>query len=128
MDLARQGRADWMRTGGDSTIRPRLLLTTLMMIGLVAAFLAGVVYAGAGAGTSSIVANVDPLSQPAAIEFRQEEHAATGAALFDLLTQPAAIDFRRSEHDASAGSRSLVDPLTQPRAIEFRNSERDAGR
>ena len=127
MDLAQKGRLDWI-SGGRSKISPMSLWTALMSIGLAAAFLAGAVYGRAGAGTTSVAGSVDPLTQPAAIEFRQSEHAATGAAAFDSLTQPAAIEFRRSEHDASAGSRSLVDPLTQPAAIEFRNSERDAGR
>ena len=128
MDLAQQGQVDWMRTGGLSKVRPTLVWISLMAIGLAAAFLAGVMYARAGAGTSSVVATGDPFTQPAAIEFRQSERAATGGASLDPLTQPTAIEFRRSEHDASGASRILVDPLTQPAAIEFRKGEREATR
>jgi hypothetical protein len=101
MDLAQQGHVDWMRTGGRSKVGPRLLWTSLTSIGLAAAFFAGVVYSGAGAGTSSVAGTVDPLAQPAVIEFRRSEHAATGGATVDPLAQPAAIEFRNSERDES---------------------------
>jgi hypothetical protein len=42
------------------------------------------------------------------------------------VTQPAAIEFRRNEHDGAGAS--AVDPFTRPAAIEFRNGEHEASR
>jgi hypothetical protein len=126
MDLAQQGHVDWMRTGGRSKVGSRLLWTSLMSIGLAAAFFAGLMYSESGVGTSTGAVTVDPLAQPAVIEFRRSEHATTGGAAVDPLAQPALIEFRRSEHATTGGA--TVDPLAQPAAIEFRNSERDESR
>ena len=126
MDLVQQGNPGWTTNGSRSIVEPRLLRTGVLSIGLAAAFLAGTVYAGAGARPASI-ATVDPLTQPAAVEFRQSEHAAN-AAIADPLTQPAAIEFREGERAASRVAPSAGDPFTQPAAIEFRQSEHDAGR
>jgi hypothetical protein len=101
MDLAQQGRLDWMRTGGRSKVGPRLLWTSLMSIGVAAAFFAGVMYSGAAGGTSSVAGTVDPLAQPAVIEFRRSEHATSGGAAVDPLAQPAVIEFRNSERKES---------------------------
>jgi ABC-type phosphate transport system substrate-binding protein len=124
MDLVQQGQGAWKKSGVGTIARPMLLWAMLMSIGLAVAFLAGTVFAGAGARpTEAAAVTGDPLTQPAAIEFRRSEHEATGSSAFDPLTQPASIEFRRSEHEASGAARSLVDPLTQPAAIVFRRSE-----
>ena len=68
-----------------------------------------------GLGTTQ----ADPLVGPAAIQFRADEHG-LGTTQADPLTGPAAIQFRADEHGAASGS---ADPLLSTSAIEFRASE-----
>ena len=123
MDLVQQGQLEWIKSGSRSTRNPMLLWTSVISLGFAGSFLVGMLVGGNGARTSDTGVVADPLTQPAAIEFRQGEHAATGVSI-DPLTQPGAIEFRQSEREASSGPRSLVDPLTQPAAIEFRQGEK----
>jgi hypothetical protein len=102
MDMVHPGQAASRNRDTRETAGHMLLWTIILSIGLAVAFIAYSYFGGGdeharAAGSAA----VDPLTQPAAIEFRRSEHETAGSVAFDPLTQPAAIEFRRSEHDES---------------------------
>jgi hypothetical protein len=100
MDLVQQGNVESVSRNG--RIAKNRVGIGLVIVGTALCLsIAGWLLVGnAGVGTATSAASAaDPLTQPAAIEFRGTEHVLTGASAADPFTGPAAIEFRKGEHE-----------------------------
>ena len=127
MDLVQQGNAESVGRNG-RIARNRVGIVLVIVGAALCVSIAGLLLVGnAGVGTAASAGSAaDPFTQAAAIEFRETEHALTGASAADQFTGPAAIEFRRLEHEGTGAS--AADPFTGPAAIEFREGEHEATR
>ncbi len=105
---------------GRADVFGRALLIAVVIVAIASAAILATSWIGGSASRSSVGPQVDPLRQPALIEFRAGERV-MGATQVDPLRQPALIEFRAGERVMGA---TQVDPLRQPALIEFRAGER----
>jgi hypothetical protein len=144
MDLAQNSSRATELSGRGYRSGGAVLLTAVGVIVAVAA-VAMTALIASPRDRLGVASQADPFVQPAAIEFRQGEHA-VGAGQADPFVQPAAIEFRQGEHGMSTAqsdpfvqapaiefrrgehgmSTARLDPFLQPAAIDFRQSEHDA--
>ncbi len=120
MDLAQNtSTVTDVRTSGTRMGSPAFLAGALAVVAVASILAVSLITGGrVDIGTTT---KVDPLTGPAAIQFRADEHGAS-AVQADPLTGPAAIQFRADEHGTTSGS---SDPLLSTSAIEFRASEHE---
>ena len=98
----------------------RALLIAVVIVAVASAAIFAISRIAGSPSGSSVALQVDPLRQPALIEFRAGERA-MAATQVDPLRQPELIEFRAGERAMAA---TQVDPLRLPELIEFRAGER----
>ena len=121
MDLA-QNSSRATELGGRGYRSGRTVLIAAGTVVIAVAVIAMTALIASPRGSLGVASAADVFVQPAAVEFREGEHA-VGAMPADPFVQPAAIEFRQGEREINAAG---SDPFVQPAAIEFRQSERDA--
>lgn len=115
--------------------------TTLAVATAAVVVLAVLAFARPAGGATSPASQRDPLAAPAAVAFRQAEHASAVDGR-DALAAPGLAAFRQSEHASvttvsfadseradNYGTQWSKDPLAAPNIVSFRQSEHaEAGR
>ena len=85
----------------------RLILAAIVAVAAVALAVVLVAPLINGSRIGSVESQAGPLLQPAAVEFRQSEHA-QGVSPESALLVPAAVEFRQSEHAQGVSATSSL--------------------